>query len=1162
MDTHTRPKLSICIPTFNRAGLLNETLNTLDFACKLPIEIIVSDNASTDNTEKVVCDWMDKLPNIKYVRQKSNNGGMINYSAPFRLALGEFSIWLADDDRIDIDSLWELVELLESTPDVVACFTGWYEWDNCRQKPLVHWSPIKEVSYFDNRQGTQLFDFMVRNNIFPEVGVYRTEVINRVRFQLHKTWSFHWWMWNYLRYGRICFHSNVFYKNTLIFSSGKPNKNREGNIMSVELIDEYRAGAESVLFGAMIENACLPVPKDQRTQAMQMVNKMINTRLEVAGRLSRGQQDFIASYEFYSRFMLWQELRGSTIADLEKAIAPNAVVQALIELFEQTPDTEEISICSFRDPDLIVKKFRSMRDNLPVHVRSIDEILSDVSGKRIIVVEQARSVSTFVSAGIPSGRVYSFEETYECFRMQPKNRVKSDANSHMNNKENEGKLMNNKENEGKLTVSAMTTQAISCYQTGDFTNTQRHAESILRADSGPSEKAVCHQLLGLIAHRRMQYDVAEEHLKQAVKLRPDVPELRKDLSAAYTAQARRLRKQSKLAESELQVREALQHQPDNPDAHNVLGVVLQEQDRLEEARQCFQHALTTSPKHAQLRLNYANLLSELHETDAAVEEYKEALDLRPDHLKTLLNAGATLVEAKRSQPAIQLLERALQLDSDNAEVRFNLGIAYVNTGQIAAATEQFEHALRLRPSWSLARANWLRHRAEICDWRDDWNSQLQTLLNELASELEAGRQSPVSVSLSTSIPIPASTMRKITCRHTELLRNQLKSRSIHSPRHTSTVCEHDRLRIGYLSQDFRDHAIGHLMRSMFGHHDRSKFEIFTYSLGTDDGSDYRRNIQEESEHFLDISDRRDTEIVEQITSDAIDILVDIGGYTKDCRPDVLLARPAPVLVHYLGFPGTLGGLVDYFVTDPVLTPHGSQLRDEFEESLIYLQHTYQMTDNKQPIADLSLTHQQCGLPSKGFIFASFTNNYKIQPEIFDVWMRILKAVPDSVLWLLKSQPEVVGNLQSEAQRRGVGPERLVFGDKVAKPEHLARCQLANLCLDTTVYGAHSTTTDSLWAGVPVITCPGQRFAERVAASLLTAAGLEKLIVNDLAEYEQLAIKLATNPRFYKKVHKDWSRRRTTSQLFDTGERVRQLELAYDTIWKRHCADLPPQDIMI
>ncbi|MCP5008379.1 MAG: TIGR03032 family protein, partial [Aestuariibacter sp.] len=239
---------------------------------------------------------------------------------------------------------------------------------------------------------------------------------------------------------------------------------------------------------------------------------------------------------------------------------------------------------------------------------------------------------------------------------------------------------------------------------------------------------------------------------------------------------------------------------------------------------------------------------------------------------------------------------------------------------------------------------------------------------------------------------------------------------------------------------------------------------------------------------------------------------------------------------------------------------GSQLRDEFEESLIYLQHTYQMTDNKQPIADLTFTHQQCSLPSKGFIFSSFTNNYKIQPEIFDVWMRILKAVPDSVLWLLKSQPEVVRNLQSEAQRRGVGSERLIFGDKVSKPEHLARCQLANLCLDTTVYGAHSTTTDSLWAGVPVITCPGQRFTERVAASLLTAAGLEKLIVNDLAEYEQLAIKLATNPRFYKKVHKDWSRRRTTSRLFDTGERVRQLELAYDTIWKRHCADLPPQDI--
>ncbi|MCP3688381.1 MAG: TIGR03032 family protein, partial [Gammaproteobacteria bacterium] len=300
----------------------------------------------------------------------------------------------------------------------------------------------------------------------------------------------------------------------------------------------------------------------------------------------------------------------------------------------------------------------------------------------------------------------------------------------------------------------------------------------------------------------------------------------------------------------------------------------------------------------------------------------------------------------------------------------------------------------------------------------------------------------------------------------------------------------------------------------------------------------------------------------QITTDAIDILVDISGYTKNCRPAVLLARPAPVLVHYLGFPGTLGGLVDYFVTDPMLTPHGSQLRDEFSEALIYLQHTYQMTDNKQPIADSNFTRKQCGLPSTGFIFVSFNNNYKIQPEIFDVWMRILRAVPDGVLWLLKSQPQVVQNLRCEAQHRGVVPDRLVFGDKVSKPEHLARFQLANLFLDTSVYGAHSTSTDSLWAGVPVITCPGQRFTERVAASLLTAAGLEELIVNNLSEYEQLAIKLATNPRFYKKIYNDWSRRRTKSILFDTASRVRELELAYDTIWQRHSNGLPPQDVTI
>ena len=703
-----------------------------------------------------------------------------------------------------------------------------------------------------------------------------------------------------------------------------------------------------------------------------------------------------------------------------------------------------------------------------------------------------------------------------------------------------------------MDLSSLTAQAVAHYKRGNFAETQRHALLVLNADALPRDKAVCHQLLGLMLHRAEQFEAAVAQLKQAVDLQPDVAELRKNLAEAHTALARQLRRQSRLAEAQQHAREALRWNTDDAEASSVLGVVLQEQEQFEEARQVFEQALQVAPRNARLRLNHANLLTMLREFDAAIEEYRKALALRPDHVKTMVSAGAALLEARRTEPAIQLLERAIQLDDSNSDAHFNVANAYVATKRIESAVEHYELALKLRPDWAVARANWLRQRAELCDWREDWDEQLQKLLGETAAELDADRPGPLGASQTPGLPVPGAIMRRIACYQTQ----QLAKR----PRMAVQFTAGDRLRIGYLSPDFRHHAIGHLTRSMFQHHDRARFEIFTYSHGPDDCSEYRHRIQSDSEHFVDVYDHDDTNIASKIVADKIDILVDIGGYAGNGRPGVLQMRPAPVAVHYLGFPGTMGGLVDYFVTDPVLTPAGSPLRDEFEESLIYLPDTYQMTDNEQPIADTNFTRQQCGLPDTGFVFAGFNNNYKIQPATFDAWMRILLAVPDSVLWLVTTQPPVVGNLKQAAQRRDVDPARLVFSDIVSKPEHLARHRLADLFLDTTVCCAHTTATDSLWAGVPLITIPGARFTERVAASLLTAANLEELIVRDLPDYEQLAIELANNSQRLERIRTDWAARRVESKLFDTAGRVRQLEKAYDAIWQRYCDGLEPTDL--
>ncbi|MEK6263037.1 MAG: tetratricopeptide repeat protein [Planctomycetota bacterium] len=724
-----------------------------------------------------------------------------------------------------------------------------------------------------------------------------------------------------------------------------------------------------------------------------------------------------------------------------------------------------------------------------------------------------------------------------------------------------------------------TERAIAHYRRNEWAEAERFAQSVVQAEAGPRETGVCRQLLGLIAHRAGRYSDAVEHFQLAISLQPGVPELRTGLCDAHTALARRLRKQSQLADAEHHAREALRWQPESPNSLSVLGVLLHEQDKLDEARQCFAKGVSGSPRHPQLRLNYANLLAAVQEQDAAIEQYRIAMELRPDDVRTLLSAAGVMSEVNRHKGAIQLLERAVQLAADNADVHFNLANAHAGAHEIAAAVRHYEHALRLRPDWRSARANWLRERAEICDWRDDWDREMQTLINNLSTAANEHEPLPLNVSQMPGLPIPRQLMRQAARRQTERYRQQSARQGMLGPSHSvaelarvrtdgdphrplANSATGGRLKIGYLSHDLRHHAIGHLTCGLFAHHDRSRFEVFTYSLGPDDGSEYRQRIVEGSEHFHDLGGWSDAQIVNRVVEDRVEVLIDVQGYSRDARPGVLLARPAPILIHYLGFPGTLGGLVDYFVTDPVLTPPGSPLRDEFEESLIYLPDTYQITDDRPTVSAREMTREQCGLPDAGFVFCAFNNNYKIQPGIFDVWMRILRAVPGSVLWLLSMHSAVADNLRREATRRGVDPARLVFADVVSKPDHLARLRLADLFLDTTVCGAHTTATDSLWAGVPVVTCPGERFTERVAASLLTAAGLQELIVDQLADYERLVIDLATDPVRCQRIRDEWACRRESSRLFATASRVRQLERAYETVWKRYCDGLEPTDVVI
>jgi protein O-GlcNAc transferase len=461
----------------------------------------------------------------------------------------------------------------------------------------------------------------------------------------------------------------------------------------------------------------------------------------------------------------------------------------------------------------------------------------------------------------------------------------------------------------------------------------------------------------------------------------------------------------------------------------------------------------------------------------------------------------------------------------------------------------------LDPALAPARAGRLELRSEQCDWRER-DADLATLREASRSALARGDVPPLTASAAhrfvpctaeEQLALARAASTRIAARLTPL-RDSLALAHAPGPR--------ERLRVGYLSCDFRNNAVGHLTQGLFRSHDRSRVEAFAYSYGPDDGTRYRRRIEEDAEHFVDVAAFSHADAARRIHADGIDVLVDLVGGAGNGRLEILALRPAPVQVHFLGYPATVGRtLVDYFVADAVAVPPGAERH--FDEALVRLPGSYQLNDDRQEVAPVPPTRAHCGLPDGAFVFACFNANYKVDPLVFDAWMRILQRVSGSVLWLLSTAPHTVANLRGEASARGVDPARLAFASLVDKTVHLARHRLAGLFLDTPICNAHTTASDALWAGLPVLTTPGETFASRVAASLLSAARLPELIARDLDAYVETAVRLAGDPSALASLTARLREAPERLPLFDTAGTVRHLERAYLEMWARRLRGEPP-----
>jgi protein O-GlcNAc transferase len=714
----------------------------------------------------------------------------------------------------------------------------------------------------------------------------------------------------------------------------------------------------------------------------------------------------------------------------------------------------------------------------------------------------------------------------------------------------------------------------------------------------------------LALHERGELEQAEDLYLRALALAPDRPSVMNNLAAVlverrkYTEAEALCHKllgmngsdemallnlgtcqlrQGAPAAALLTYEKALGVKPDFAEAHNNRGSALLELKRPQEALESFDRALAADPQHAEALTNRGSALMDLARTDEALASYGRALALRPDYLEAHYNLGSALLELNRPAEALTSFDRALALAPGHVEVLNNRGHALLRLGRAEEAlagldsalamqpghpgvlenrgdallalqrreevVENYERLLRAHPGRDYVRGHLLRARLLCCDWTDHDAS-----VQDIAQEVRAGRRAVAPFDFLVVSDSPADQLR---CAQTFITDKY----PVVEPLWRGERYRHERIRVAYLSGDLRNHAVAYLVAGLFEAHDRTRFETTALSFGPAGNDEMRARLVPAFDRFVEVGGRSDREVAQLLRELEIDIAVDLQGHTQGSRPAILARRAAPVQVNYIGYPGTMGAVyMDYIIADRNVIPPEHQRF--FSEKVVYLPDCYQVNDDRRRIADRSPSRVEAGLPDQGFVFCCFNNSHKINPGVFEIWMRLLGEVDGSVLWLLEDSATAARQLRREAQRRGVAPGRLVFAPRAKMEEHLARQRLADLFLDTLPYNAHVTASDALWAGLPVLTRRGQAFAGRVAASLLEAVGLPELITDSREAYESTALTLAREPGRLAAIKVKLARNRATAPLFDTDRSRRHIEAAYVTMWERTQRGEPPAGFAI
>lgn len=716
--------------------------------------------------------------------------------------------------------------------------------------------------------------------------------------------------------------------------------------------------------------------------------------------------------------------------------------------------------------------------------------------------------------------------------------------------------------------------ASAAYAANDWANAEKLCSAILQAQPDSFEAL---SLLGIIKAQSGHVEEAADLFKRAVAARPndaaahsnygnvlcDLGRWRDALALyeralqldprywkAYNNRGRALRALGQFDAALESYDRLVGMQPDDGQAHYNRAVTLQDLNRTEEALESYAQAVRLLPRFAEAYYNRGLALHRLRRFEEAIQNYDRALEIAPKFSQAANNRGTSLQELGRHDEALASYRRALHDNPDLADAYNNQGHALKDLNRPEEALQSYQRALQINPGVDWLCGAWLHTKLQLCDW-DGLDAAFVTLTAEL------GKGSKVTQPFTV---LACSDQLTLQRRAAEIFadESERQKRPLPAlPRRTHAEVIH----IGYYSADFYSHATTQLMAGLIDHHDRTRFAVSAFAFGRHSPDQVTRRMERSFDRFVEVHGKSDREVAEISRDLSIDIAIDLKGFTQDCRPGIFAHRAAPIQVSYLGYPATMGArYIDYIIGDRTVIP--AEARAEYSEKVIYLPHSYQINDRAGTEAHKRFSRAELGLPQSGFVFCCFNASYKINAPAFAGWMRILRAIPDSVLWLLSENPVVARNLGGEAERHGVSRERLVFAANLPLAEHLARYRVADLFLDTFPCGAHTTASEALWCGLPVVTRLGASFVSRVAASLLTALDLPQLIAPSQSTYEALAISLASEAARLAEIKRLLEQNRLTSPLFATALTTRYLETAYQQIYERYHAGLGPDDLLI